>query len=426
MYSQTDFPLFDPGPWIGPVESLQTIKVASKPYRVLVLSRSYPNNILPQLGLWVKRLLHHCSDACELKVISPVPYFPPVKGFERYGRFRKIVRHSSEDGVEVFHPRFFVGPGISLYNTEALSYYMGIRSTADKLHKDSNFDLIHANFIYPDGVAAALLGRRYKIPVIVTEHAPWRPNWIDKYRLVRRQALWAARECKFLVAVSRSVKDTIVHFTGEPEKVRVIPIGVDGSVFTMDQGTGKVNKNQILYVGFMNFNKGIDILLKAFSRVLVGKPDAKLVMVGGSFYTNTMKQEARLRMIAKELGLERHMEFAGIKSPAEVARYMRESALLVLPSRAESFGAVLVEALACGTPVVAARCGGPEDIISDEVGILVPKEDDNVLASAIERILEQRHNYDPVRLRKYGLERFGWSVVAQRNINLYKETLGRT
>lgn len=399
--------------------------MASKPIRVLVLSRNYPNNVLPRLGLWVKRLLHHCSEECELKVVSPVPYFPPIKGFERYGRFRKVVNHSSEDGVEVFHPRFFVGPGMSLYSSEALSYYMGIRSTADKLHKKSNFDLIHANFIYPDGVAAAMLASRYKIPLIVTEHAFWRPNWIDKFRLVRWQALWAAKNCRFLVAVSNCLKDTIVHFTGEPEKVRVIPVGVDGSIFTMNESADKVNKNQILFIGFINFNKGIDILLKAFSRVLVGKPDAKLIMVGGSFYTNTMKQESQLRQMARELGLEGRVEFAGIKSPDEVARYMRESSLLVLPSLRETFGAVLVEALACGTPVVATRCGGPEDIIDDSVGFLVPKEDEIALASAIERVLDQRHNYDPVALRNYALERFDWSVVAKKNIHLYQEALGR-
>lgn len=147
-----------------------------RPYRILVLSRNYPNNLLPGLGLWVKRLVHHCTGSCELKVISPVPYFPPVKGFEKYSRFCSIVRHSVEDDVEVFYPRFIVGLGKSIYPTEALSYYLGIRHTADRLHRESAFDLIHAHFTFPDGVVAAWLGRRYGVPVIITEHVPWRPT----------------------------------------------------------------------------------------------------------------------------------------------------------------------------------------------------------------------------------------------------------
>lgn len=397
----------------------------SRPYRVLVLSRSYPNNLLPELGLWVKHLVRHCRDICELKVISPVPYFPPIKGLDRYSRFRGIIRHSSEDGVEVFHPRFLVGIGRSLYITEALSYYIGIRHTADRLQRDFDFDLIHTHFTYPDGVVAAWLGRRYQIPVIITEHAPWRPNWMDKQRLVRWQAIWAARKCAYLIAVSNSVKDTIVHFTGEPEKVKIIPIGVDRSIFIGPQNGDRADKKtQILYVGFINFNKGIDILLKAFKRILKKRPDTKLVMVGGGFYNDTMKQEKRLHRMAEELGLNSHVEFTGIKSPVEVAQYMRESTLLVLPSRAESFGAVLVEALASGIPVVATRCGGPEDIINKEVGVLVPKEDDNVLATGIESVLDNRHHYDPARLRAYALEDFGWDSVARRTIDLYSMSLG--
>jgi glycosyltransferase involved in cell wall biosynthesis len=102
---------------------------------------------------------------------------------------------------------------------------------------------------------------------------------------------------------------------------------------------------------------------------------------------------------------------------------MRKSALLVLPSRAESFGAVLVEALACGTPVVATRCGGPEDIVSDEVGTLVPPEDENALAEGIGRILQRRGMYNPERLRTYALERFSWERVANDTVNVYQQAL---
>lgn len=404
-------------------KDIEGVSHLSRPYRILILARSYPNTLLPELGLWVKRLVHHCAGPCELKVISPVPYFPPVKSFERYSRFRNIERHSIEDSVEIFHPRFLVGFGRSLYLTEAFSYYLGVRSTIDKLHRQSAFDLIHAHFIYPDGVVGAWLGQRYNIPVVVTEHAPWMPNWIDKNRLVRWQAVNAAKKCAFLISVSSSVKDTIVHFTGQPEKIRVIPIGVDGSFFTAPKNGDIVKKNQVLYVGFINFNKGVDLLLKAIKCVLKTRPDTKLVMVGGGFYNDTMKQERCLHAMAEDMGLDGKVEFTGIKSPAEVAKYMKESAFLVLPSRAESFGAVLVEALACGRPVIATRCGGPEDIVNDNVGVLIPREDPTVLAHTIEQMLARQQEYNSVKIRDYAIEKFSWGQVAKKTINLYKEII---
>jgi len=393
--------------------------------RVLVVSRAYPNSVLTGQGLWVKRLVNQYAETNEIKVIAPVPYCPPLSGFPEYTRFRHIARRSSDGGVELFHPRFVVGPGRSLYLTEAVSYYLGIRRLADEIRASFDFDIIHAHFSYPDGVAAALLGRRYGVPVVVTEHAPWMPNWMDKSAVVRRQSVWAARRAVFQIAVSTSVRDSIAHFTGDPEKIRVIPCGVDGDAFSVAADRVTRRPDQILFVGFINFNKGIDVLLEAIRRVVARKPSARLVLVGGGFFRNTKLQEGRLRVLARDLEQSGHVEFVGHRPPGEVARYMRESALLVLPSRAESFGAVLVESLACGTPVVATMCGGPEDIVTERVGVLVPTEDPAALAAAIERVLTNRNDYDPAILRAYALENFSWERIARQTTELYLEAISR-
>ena len=134
-------------------------------------------------------------------------------------------------------------------------------------------------------------------------------------------------------------------------------------------------------------------------------------------------QEQELHEMAKKLGVENNVEFVGIKTPLEVAKYMRESALLVLPSRAETFGAVLIEALACGTPVVATRCGGTEDIVNDSVGKLVPKENAEALADAIVEVAAQRHNFNSVELRDYALTNFAWEQIARKTIDLYSKAI---
>jgi glycosyltransferase involved in cell wall biosynthesis len=145
--------------------------------------------------------------------------------------------------------------------------------------------------------------------------------------------------------------------------------------------------------------------------------------VGGGFYRDTLVQEQKLREQAVALGLGDRVTFLGRQPPAEVARLMAESAVVVLPSRAESFGAVLVEALACGTPVVATRCGGPEDIVNDAVGKLVPVGDPEALTEALAVVLADPAHFDPNLLRRYAVENFDWDPIVDRVHDVYLEAV---
>jgi glycosyltransferase involved in cell wall biosynthesis len=205
--------------------------------------------------------------------------------------------------------------------------------------------------------------------------------------------------------------------------VRVVPVGVDENVFELGPRAGR-RRDQVLFVGLINFNKGIDLLLHAMARLVARGTQARLLLAGGAFYRNTRRQSDQIRPLVSTLGLERSVEFLGVQPPNEVARLMRESTVLVLPSRAESFGAVLVEALASGTPVVATRCGGPEDIVTDDVGLLVPSEDPDSLADALANVLRNQDRYVPEALRADALARFSLPEVAARTMDQYLEVLG--
>jgi teichuronic acid biosynthesis glycosyltransferase TuaC len=396
------------------------------PYRpkVLVLSRNYPNNVFEILGLWVERQVCHSTLFCEPKVIAPVQYVPSLPGLsEYYARFRQINSHQWMSGVEVFRPRYLVGPGYSLHNFEWMTYYLSVRGQVERLHKTFPFALIHAHFTYPDGVVAARLGRRYNVPVIITEQVPWRP-WLDNYPLVRKQAVWAARASAFHIAISNSVRESIEPFTGKMENLRVIPDGVDGNVFTLRQTRSERLSNQILFVGVVRPVKGLDILLDALRLLIERGHDVKLVIAGESYYQSYRREYDRLRQLVQGWNLGERIQFVGKISDAELVALMQSSALLVLPSRAESLGVVLIEALACGTPVVATRCGGPEDIVNEKVGMLVPPENPEALARGIEQVLGRISEYDPAELRAYALEHFGLESVGQRIAALYAQALG--
>lgn len=391
--------------------------------RVLVLARSYPSDVFPTLGLWIEQPTVRLAQRCDMRVVSPVPWCPPLPAFaplEQYARFRKVPVRDRRHGVEIAHPRFFVGPGNSLYSLEARTYAAGIGRTVERLRASFPFDLVHAHFIYPEGAVAYSLARRYGVPFVVTEHAPW-TGWLDRPGIAR-QALPAARASAALMPVSKSVLDSIRAYKGESASTLVVPVGVDTSLFVPGDEAAR-QRDQILFVGWINFNKGIDVLLAAMARLAARNAPGRLLLVGGSIYRNTRLQEQRLREQAAALGLGERVTFLGRQPPAEVARLMAESAVVVLPSRAESFGAVLVEALACGTPVVATRCGGPEDIVTDGVGKLVPVGDPEALAEALAAVLAEPARYDPRLLRAHAVENFDWDPIVERVHDVYLEAV---
>jgi teichuronic acid biosynthesis glycosyltransferase TuaC len=402
----------------------QTTGVPSRP-KVLILSKSYPNKVFDVQGLWVENQVRYSASFCEPKVISPVQYCPPLPGLpEYYTRLRTIPHKCQTNGVEVFHPRYLVGPGYSLHSIESAAYYFSTRALAQRLRREFPFDLIHAHFTYPDGVAAVRLGKRFGVPVIITEQNPWGP-WMNENAIVRRRSIWAARECTFQIAISKAVRQSIVRLAGESEKLRVIPDAVDGSVFALAAKEASPVANQIVFVGAIRPVKGVDVLIRSLRLLADRGRRVKLVLVGESFYKRYQKEYNRLQQMAGDLELQDQICFAGKQPLTELVRTIQESALLVLPSHAESFGMVLVEALACGTPVVATKCGGPEDIVNDHVGALVPPDDPESLARAIGNVLDRRREFDPAKLRSYALENFGLESVGLRVAGLYHEALER-
>ena len=395
----------------------------TKRLRVLVLTRSYPNPVLPGLGLWTEQPTVRLAQRFDMQVVAPVPWCPPLPArapFEQYARFRRVPLHDQRSGVEIAHPRFLVGPGTSLYPLEARAFARGIASTVERLHASAPFDLVHAHFIYPEGVAAQRVAEHLGIPFVVTEHAPW-TGWLDRAGIAR-QAVPAARAAAELMPVSTAVLRTIHAYAGESVPATVVPVGVDGDVFR--PGDGARRRDAILFVGLINYNKGIDVLLAAMRLLADRGLPGRLVLAGGSFYRDTRLQEERLRGLASSLGLDDRVTFLGRQPPQAVARLMAESAVVVLPSRAESFGAVLVEALACGTPVVATRCGGPEDIVTADVGELVPIGDAAPLAEAITRVLASPQRYPAADLRAFALERFAWDAIVDRIHAVYQAAVG--
>ena len=389
--------------------------------RVLVLARNYPNNAFPTLGLWTERLVGASRAVAEPTVVAPVPYAPLFLPMPSARRFRSVERNSVKDGVTVYHPRVAAGPGQLLHAFDARLAYPSIRKAVVALHRATPFDVIHAHFIYPEGVIASRLGAELGIQVVSSEHAMWRP-WLDRHPSVRRQVEHALPRISRITAVSAALRASILALFGDAVPVDVIPNVVDEQIFRAPRADEHPDPNHLLFVGLIRHVKGLDVLVRALGHLLPEFPDLHLSVAGGSFYRAYERDATEVRSLVQALGLTDRVRFLGEVAPNDVAALMRKSALLVVPSRRETFSLVTAEALASGTPVVATRCGGPEEILTEDAGQLVDVDDPAALAIAIETALTR--TYDRSALRRHAVERFGSAVAAERLGQLYERVTG--
>jgi glycosyltransferase involved in cell wall biosynthesis len=390
--------------------------------RVLVIARTFPNSQFPTLGVYTQRLVEASTDVATPTVISGVPYSPPLPGSATAKRFRAVERERSANGYSVLHPRILLGPGHFLHSLDARLAYGGIRRAAVQLARKTEFDVIHAHFIYPDGVIAARLGRELGVPVVVSEHSVW-GQWFDRHPRVRSQVEGAFPDIARLTAVSESLRRDMQKIVGDRVPVDLLPNVVDDDTFvagTRDQ----VDPNHLLFVGTIRRVKGLDVLIRSFASLLARRFSLRLTVVGGAFYRAYARDERDVRALVTTLGLDDRIRFLGEQSPEEVAREMRRSAMLVVPSRRETFSLVTAEALASGIPVVATRCGGPEEFVTPDVGCLVAVDDVDALAAGIELVLDQHERFEPATLRRWAISRFGRAAAARRIHELYAKAIG--
>lgn len=392
--------------------------------RVLVLSRSYPSSAFPTMGIFVERMTELAAEAMDVSVVCPVPWAPPLPFDTRFDRYRRVERSRvGENGVRVYYPRVPSGPGYLLHPFDAFLQYLPVRRTVDRIHDEVAFDLVHAHIVYPEGVMAARLGRRYGVPVVTTEHAMWKP-WFDDYPSVRKQVLAALDDIHVVSAPSEALRDQIRGIAPEGMETHLLPNVVDERVFTPPESPDVRDPTRLLFVGAVRKVKGLDVLVRALPEVIEVHSEVRLDVVGEPFRRAYRQDEADVRALVTELGLTNRVEFVGGRPPEGVAEEMRRVAALVVPSRRESFATVIPEALACGTPVIATRCGGPEEILTEETGILVPTEDPPALAGAIDDLLSGRVSFSSDTLRSWAVDLYGRAAARERIEQVYRTAVG--
>ncbi len=272
-------------------------------------------------------------------------------------------------------------------------------------------DVAHAHFC---DIAASfsIIAKKNDIPFVTTEHySKLHTNNVEKS--VLRKAITAYSASKEIIAVSKSLAASIFENTGY--RATVIPNIVDTKTFDVSKRHKSAAPFTFISAGHLKRVKGMDILLNAFCRCK--DKSSKLIIMGDGVEKNN------LMTIAKELGVHDRVEFTGEYKRQEFQHNLEMANCFVLASRSETFGVVYVEAMAAGVPVIGTKCGGPDEIITPETGILVPPENTDKLVFAMDQMIERWDKYDSEFISSYAKGKYGeQAIVGQLNM-IYKRAV---
>jgi D-inositol-3-phosphate glycosyltransferase len=282
-----------------------------------------------------------------------------------------------------------------------------------------DYDLIHAHY-WLSGVAALTLKARWSVPVLQMFHTLGRlKNRVARSAAELEPAVRLEEETRIVSAADRIVAANVVEraellrdYAAHASRIATIPCGVDTDLFTpadraeARRRLGLDGRPVLLWVGRIAPIKGLDTLLDAVARLAEGGQDMRLLVVGGDADEPTSGHEASLRQRLARLGLEGSVRFVGPQPQSVLPLYYAASDVTVLPSYYESFGMVALEAMACGSPVIASRVGGLVTTVRDGVtGFLVPDGDVGALAERIETLVA-----DPELRWRLGREGVRWAA----------------
>jgi len=392
--------------------------------KILVYASLYPNRVWPNHGVFIQERMTRVAQApgVELRVMAPVPYYPPVPfGWRR--AYRGVPRQEIRNGIVVDHPRYGMLPKVSSrFHGDLL--FRSTLSTASRIRSEFPFDIIDAHYIYPDAYAATRIGEVLGVPVVSSARGS-DINLIGTIPSLRPLVQATLARSRELIAVSSALRNAMVALGSSPDKIHVIPNGVDSVAFRpvpMEAARAKLGLPAgpiVVSVGSLVPNKGFDRMIRALHKIgsIPGQGaslEPTLVILGEG------PEAARLERLAKDLGVGARVRFAGSVPHDELAPWYSAADCFCLATEREGWPNSVLEALACGTPVVATAVGGiPEIIRSERVGILVGVSDDEVaagIASALSR------SWDRQEIARFGAGH-SWDATARSVLEVFDTAL---
>jgi glycosyltransferase involved in cell wall biosynthesis len=387
--------------------------------RTLLFSTLYPSSVRPSHGIFVETRLRHLlsSGQVETRVLAPVPWFPLThKTFGEYALHAAVPRRETRNDILIEHPRYLLLPKIGMNLAPYSLARVGLAAAKRLIAEGYDFDLIDAHYFYPDGVAATIIGKALNKPVVITARGT-DINLIPQYEKPRQLIRQAAQDCAAMITVCAALKDAIVGFGGTAQKITALRNGVDLELFCPeDRASARAafamsDRFVIVSVGHLVERKGHHLVIEALTQM----PDVELYLAGAG------EEEANLRSLTSRLGLADRVHFLGALPQTRLRSLYSAADCLVLASSREGWANVLLEAMACGTPVVASNVWGTPEVVADAAaGVLMNERSAKGIVGGVAKLRAAL----PARTatRAYA-EQFGWQPTTQGQLAIFRRIL---
>ncbi|CCG40563.1 glycosyltransferase family 4 protein [Magnetospirillum molischianum] len=394
-------------------------RTGRRPLRLLTFTTLFPNPGQPVNGIFVENRLRHLveSGEVEARVVAPVPWFP--SSHPRWGEWSKFALApptETRHGLRIWHPRYPVIAKVGM-SVAPLLLYTWTRAVVGRLLAQEDIDAIDAHYFYPDGVAAALLAREFKKPLVITGRGS-DLNQIPQYVLPGRQIAWAARRANGIITVCEALTDPLRNLGVADDKIRVLRNGVDLVGFhPIDRVTARaalgLSGPTLLSVGLLIERKGHHLIIEAMAHL----PDFTLLIAGGG------PDRAQLEALAQRMGVAERVRFLGVVPHQSLATIYSAADALVLASSREGWANVLLESMACATPVVATNVWGTaEAVTAPEAGVLISERSAQGIVEGVRRLFAALPERAATRRHA---ERFSWDKTTQGQIELFRTITGQ-
>lgn len=385
--------------------------------KVIVFTSLFPNEVQPDHAIFIKNRMEAVqrTQGVEVKVVAPVPYFPKFPFscslFSRWRVFSDIPKNEWIGNLEVWHPRYLVIPKIGM-SIHGLFMFLGSYLSVRKIYKEYQFDIIDGHYIYPDGLAAVLLGKLFKVPVVLSARGT-DINLYPQIPLIGIIIRYVLKRAEKAIAVCADLKKIMVSLGIESDKIKVISNGINPQQFYfIDKKTSRrlVNIKEggkiLLSVGSLIERKGHHILIDALGRLHAeGKLHWTTYILGqGEWY-------GKLVTMIREKNLADKVVLCGQVANTRLVYWYNAADLFFLGSSREGWPNVVSESLACGTPVIATPANGiPEIIASHEYGVVLKERTTQHFYEEIPKAFERSWNFE--KIYAYGRSRT-WDTVAE-------------
>lgn len=368
---------------------------------ILVFSTLFPNGAQPHAGVFIRERMFRVARHLPLVVVAPIPWFP-LQGLIRRFRphFRPMApRRETQQGIEVYHPRFFCIPGVGKW-LDGWFLALGSYRTVRRLCREQDLRVIDSHFGYPDGYAATLLGRWLGLPVSITLRGT-EPRH-SRIPTLRPLLIKALRRAQRIITVSESLRRHALGLGIDGDKITVVGNGVDTEkFFPMEQRQARqawglpVDGRYLITVGGLVERKGFHRVIEVLPTLREQYPDLHYLIVGGPSAEGDWT--GHLRAMVCEAGLVNCVHFMGPVVHDRIRELLSAADLFVLSTRNEGWANVLLEAMACRLPVVATDVGGNAEVVnSTELGCIVPFDDRQALRDALAMALGREWDRDAI------------------------------